>query len=96
VNHSGTPPSRSRIQPRQIERAADRTPTLTSLGHGPPTRRRQRGFDVIVLGIVLLVLGFLLHISILWTLGIILLVVGAVLALLGGTGRAIGGRRHWY
>jgi hypothetical protein len=51
---------------------------------------------MIILGIVLLVLGFLLHISILWTLGIILLVVGAVLAILGGTGRAIGGRRHWY
>jgi hypothetical protein len=51
---------------------------------------------VIILGIILLVLGFLLHISILWTLGIILLVVGAILAILGGTGRAIGGRRHWY
>lgn len=51
---------------------------------------------MIVLGVVLLVLGFLLHISILWTLGIVLLVVGAVLAILGGMGRAVGGRRHWY
>jgi hypothetical protein len=51
---------------------------------------------VIVLGIVLLVLGFLLKVAVLWTIGIIVLVVGAVLALAGATGRAIGGRRYWY
>jgi hypothetical protein len=51
---------------------------------------------VIVLGLVLLVLGFLLKISILWTIGIILLVVGAVLYVLGSTGRAVGGRKHYY
>ena len=51
---------------------------------------------MIVLGIVLLVVGYLLHIPILWTLGIILVVVGAILALLGTTGRAVGGRRHYY
>ncbi|MGW0023306.1 MULTISPECIES: DUF6131 family protein [Rhodococcus] len=51
---------------------------------------------MIILGLILLVVGFLTGISILWTLGIILLVVGVILALLGATGRAIGGRRHWY
>lgn len=51
---------------------------------------------MIVLGIVLLVLGFLFKIAVLWTIGIIVLVVGAVLAIAGATGRAIGGRRHWY
>jgi len=51
---------------------------------------------VIVLGIILLVLGFLFKIAVLWTIGIIVLVVGAVLALMGATGRAIGGRRYWY
>lgn len=51
---------------------------------------------VIILGLVLLLLGFLLHINILWTIGIILLVVGAVLFLLGATGRAVGGRKHYY
>lgn len=51
---------------------------------------------MIILGIVLLVIGFLAKISILWTIGIILLVVGAVLALLGTAGRAVGGRRHYY
>jgi Family of unknown function (DUF6131) len=51
---------------------------------------------VIVAGIVLLILGFLLKIAILWTLGIIVLVVGLILMLLGGMGRAVGGRRHYY
>lgn len=51
---------------------------------------------MIVLGLVLLLLGFLLKISILTTIGIILIVVGAVLFLVGSTGRAIGGRKHWY
>ena len=51
---------------------------------------------MIVLGIVLLVVGYLLHIPILWTLGIILVVIGAILALLGTAGRAVGGRRHYY
>lgn len=51
---------------------------------------------MLIFGLILLLLGFLLKISILWTIGIILLVVGAVLFLLGSTGRAVGGRRHWY
>ena len=51
---------------------------------------------MIILGLVLLLLGFLLKISILWTLGIILIVVGAVLFLLGSSGRAVGGRRHYF
>nr|WP_275404237.1 DUF6131 family protein [Pseudonocardia acidicola] len=44
----------------------------------------------------MLVVGFLLKISILWTIGIILLVIGVVLAVLGATGRAVGGRRHYF
>lgn len=51
---------------------------------------------MIILGIILLVLGYALDIGILTTLGIILLVIGAVLFLLGSTGRAVGGRPHWY
>ncbi|CAN5673570.1 hypothetical protein BH09ACT7_BH09ACT7_37650 [soil metagenome] len=51
---------------------------------------------MIILGLILLVLGFVLKISILWTIGIILLVIGAVLAVLGSAGRAVGGRRHYY
>jgi hypothetical protein len=62
----------------------------------PAESDRANGGTVIVLGIILLVLGFIFSIQILWILGIILLVVGAVLALLGATGRAVGGRKYWY
>jgi hypothetical protein len=51
---------------------------------------------MIVLGLILLLIGWLAHIQILTYIGIILLVIGAVLFLLGATGRAVGGRRHWY
>jgi hypothetical protein len=51
---------------------------------------------MIVAGIIALLLGFLLGIPILWTIGIILLVVGLIMILLGATGRAVGGRRHYY
>ena len=51
---------------------------------------------MIILGIILLVIGFIAHISILWTIGIILLVIGAILAIVGATGRLIGGRKHWF
>lgn len=51
---------------------------------------------MIVLGIVLLIIGFLAKIAIVWTLGIIALVVGAILALLGTAGHMVGGRRHYY
>lgn len=51
---------------------------------------------MIVLGIILLIAGFLLKISILWTIGIILIVVGLILTLLGSMGRAVGGRKTYY
>jgi len=51
---------------------------------------------VIVLGVILLVIGFIVGIPVLYTIGIVLAVAGAVLAILGGTGRRIGGRAHWY
>ncbi len=51
---------------------------------------------MIVLGVVLLVIGFIAKIAIVWTLGIIAIVVGAVLAIAGSTGRAIGGRKHYW
>jgi hypothetical protein len=58
--------------------------------------RRERSPSVIILGVILLVVGFLTGISILWSIGIALVVIGAILALVGGTGRKIGGRAHWY
>jgi uncharacterized membrane protein len=51
---------------------------------------------VIILGLVLLLLGLLLKVGILTTIGIIVLIVGLVLLLLGSTGRAVGGRRHFF
>ena len=51
---------------------------------------------MIILGIILLVAGFLLKITLLWTIGLILLIVGLVLMVMGRTGRAVGGRRHHY
>lgn len=51
---------------------------------------------LIVLGIILLIIGFVAKIAIVWTLGIIALVIGAILAILGMAGHAIGGRRHYF
>jgi Family of unknown function (DUF6131) len=51
---------------------------------------------MIVLGIILLVVGFLLKLSLLWTIGLILLVVGLVLMVMGRTGHAVGRRRHYF
>jgi hypothetical protein len=51
---------------------------------------------MIILGAILLILGFVFGISILWILGIVLLIVGAIFWILGATGRAVGGRKYWY
>jgi hypothetical protein len=51
---------------------------------------------MIILGVVLLIIGFVASIPILWTLGIILVVIGAALALLGSAGHAVGARRHYF
>jgi hypothetical protein len=52
---------------------------------------------MITLGIILLIVGLIVHtLHFLFVIGIILLVVGLVLAALGTMGRAIGGRRHYY
>jgi Family of unknown function (DUF6131) len=51
---------------------------------------------VLILGLVLLILGWLTNIGILVSLGIILLVIGAVLWILGSMGRPVGGRRHYW
>ncbi|HEY0573140.1 MAG TPA: DUF6131 family protein [Pseudonocardia sp.] len=51
---------------------------------------------MIVLGVILLIIGWLTGISILYTVGGILLVVGLILLLLGSVGRPVGGRRWYY
>ena len=52
--------------------------------------------NLIILGVILLIIGFVAKVAIIWTIGIILVVVGAILALLGMTGHAVGGRRHFF
>jgi hypothetical protein len=51
---------------------------------------------MLILGVVLLLIGWLTGIGVLTTVGIILLVVGAVLMLLGSANRPVFGRRYWY
>ncbi|MFJ4777638.1 DUF6131 family protein [Streptomyces sp. NPDC088762] len=51
---------------------------------------------MIILGVILLILGFVFGISILWTIGLILVLIGLVLWVLGAVGHAVGGRRHYW
>jgi hypothetical protein len=51
---------------------------------------------MIILGLILLIVGFVIKIAVLWSIGIVVLAVGLLLALLGATGRAVGGRRHYW
>jgi Family of unknown function (DUF6131) len=51
---------------------------------------------MIILGVILLIVGFLLKLAIVWTIGIVVLAVGLILVLLGAVGRGLGGRRHYW
>jgi hypothetical protein len=51
---------------------------------------------MIILGMVLLVLGFILSIPMPWTIGLVLMILGALQWALGSTGRAVGGRTHYW
>jgi hypothetical protein len=51
---------------------------------------------MIILGIVLLVIGFVTGIPIVWSIGVVALVIGLILWLLGALGHAVGGRRHYF
>jgi hypothetical protein len=51
---------------------------------------------MIILGLILLLVGFLAKIAIVWTIGIVVLVLGLILLLLGSIGRGVGGRRHYW
>jgi Family of unknown function (DUF6131) len=52
--------------------------------------------SMIILGVILILLGALLGIPVLYTIGIILAIVGLVLWVLGAAGHAVGGRTHYY
>jgi hypothetical protein len=50
---------------------------------------------MIILGVVLLLIGYFTGLSILYTVGGILLLVGIVFWILGAVGRPVGGRKVW-
>lgn len=54
------------------------------------------GLPVIVFGVILLIVGFVLAIPLLWTIGVILLLIGLALWVLGSMGHAVRGRRHYF
>jgi hypothetical protein len=58
--------------------------------------RQNEESAVIVTGLILLLLGYFLGISILYTVGGILLVIGLVLWIAGAAGHGVGGRPHYW
>jgi len=61
-----------------------------------PDRGNGNPGTMIILGLILLLIGVLLSIPILYTLGVILLIIGLVLMVLGRTGTVFAGRRHYW
>jgi hypothetical protein len=51
---------------------------------------------VIILGIILLVVGYFTGLSILYTIGGILVLIGIILWILGAVGRPVAGRKVWF
>jgi uncharacterized membrane protein HdeD (DUF308 family) len=51
---------------------------------------------MIILGLILLLVGFIAKIAIVWTIGIVILALGVILLILGSIGRGVGGRRHFW
>lgn len=51
---------------------------------------------MIILGVILLLIGYFASIPILYAIGGILVVVGIILWVLGAVGRPVGGRKVWF
>lgn len=52
---------------------------------------------MIILGLILLLVGWFIHLSLLYYIGGLLLIIGIVLLLLPTvTGTPVGGRRYWW
>lgn len=51
---------------------------------------------MIILGLILLLIGYFTSISILYYIGGILLIIGVVFLILGNVGRPVGGRKVWF
>jgi hypothetical protein len=79
-----------------LRRASDQSPRGRVLGAFFVEVGAGGGSGMLILGLILLIIGWLTNLGILVTLGIILLVIGAVLWILGSMGRPVGGRRHYW
>jgi flagellar biosynthesis component FlhA len=53
-------------------------------------------YDMTVLGVILLIIGFVVGIPLLTTIGLILLLIGLALWIMGRAGHAVGGRHHYF
>jgi len=51
---------------------------------------------MILLGLLLLLIGFIANVALLRTLGVIMLVSGVALVILDGVGHSVGGRRRHF
>ncbi len=51
---------------------------------------------MVILGIILVVIGYFAGLAILETIGGILLVIGLILWILGAVGRPVAGRKVWF
>ncbi len=51
---------------------------------------------MIILGIILVVIGYVTSLAILETIGGILVVIGVILWILGAVGRPVAGRKVWF
>lgn len=51
---------------------------------------------MIILGLILLLVGWFIKLSLLYYIGGLLLIIGIVLLILGGVGHPVGGRRYWF
>lgn len=51
---------------------------------------------MIILGLILLLVGYFTGITLLYYLGGLLVIIGVVLIVLGAIGRPVGGRKAWF
>jgi hypothetical protein len=51
---------------------------------------------MIILGVLVLIIGFIAKIPILETIGVVLALAGLVLMIFGSAGHAVAGRRHYW
>lgn len=51
---------------------------------------------MIILGVILLLVGWFTGITLLYYLGGLLVIIGVVLLILGAVGRPVGGRKAWF